>query len=65
MEPFIKDLATDSKKLDALLLKFARVSRVKIQVETHEKVQQGKAKGKKRAEKEMKEITVYSARIKY
>lgn len=67
LEPFIKDLATDGKKLDALLLKFARVSRTKIEVEdsdSNANVRVGKGK-KKRAEKQMKEITLYSARIKY
>ncbi|CAO1639238.1 unnamed protein product [Sympodiomycopsis kandeliae] len=52
LEPFIEDLSVDSKRREALLLRYARAKKVIVPAD------------KKKGEKQ-REVTLYSARVKY
>lgn len=64
--PYLDDVAVDKKKRDALLLKFARTNRIKVPAAPLIESTKPPAKKSKATNHaiEMKELTLYSARVR-
>lgn len=64
LEPFIEDLSVDPKRREALLLRYARAKKVKMPIGVKLEKARGGAAGTAAAA-EMREVTLYSARVRY
>lgn len=64
LEPFIRDMAVDPKRREALLIKYARTNKVKVPGPSSSSALQNQQESKKDTS-QPKEVTVYSARLRY
>lgn len=65
LAPFIEDLAVDSKRREALLLRFARAKKVEVPTATVKVM--GEERGRKSVsqQQKMETVTLYSSRVRY